>query len=113
MPSEFCLIYTSTDSKDNADELSKELINTGLIACANIYSNVNSIYRWQGNIENADEFVIILKTRTEHFPTIEKIIQEKHSYTCPAILQIPIMNINANYKDWLDSNIEKSPKQAD
>ena len=101
----FCLIYTSTDSKSNADLLVESLLESGLIACANIYSNVNSIYKWQGNLEKNDEFVIIMKTKNDNYTEIEKLILEKHSYACPTILQIPIMNVNAAYKDWLVDNL--------
>ncbi len=100
-----CLVYTTTDSKSNADLLAKSLLESGLIACANIYSNVNSIYKWQGNLETNDEFVIIMKTKNDNYAEIEKLILAEHSYTCPAILQIPIMNVNAAYKDWLVNNL--------
>jgi periplasmic divalent cation tolerance protein len=101
----FCIIYTTTDSKSNADLLVESLLEPGLIACANIYSNVNSIYKWQGNLEKNDEFVIIMKTKNDNYTEIEKLILAKHSYTCPAILQIPILNINTAYKDWLIENL--------
>jgi periplasmic divalent cation tolerance protein len=99
------MIYTTTDSKSNADLLVESLLESGLIACANIYSNVNSIYKWQGDLEKNDEFVIIMKTKNDNYLEIEKLILAKHAYTCPAILQIPIMNINAAYKDWLAENL--------
>lgn len=101
MSDRYSLIYTSTDSEENAKEISEALLESSLIACSNIYSNVNSIYKWQGEIQNNTEFVIILKTKAENFKQIEDLILKKHNYECPVILELPILQMNGAYAEYL------------
>jgi len=101
MTDNYTLIYTTTNSELNAQEISKALLEASLIACSNIYSNVNSIYKWEGEIQSSSEFVLILKSKAENFSEIERLILDKHNYECPVILQIPILKMNSAYQNYL------------
>ncbi|MCH2227229.1 MAG: divalent-cation tolerance protein CutA [Candidatus Caenarcaniphilales bacterium] len=103
MSNNFCLIYSTGDSKENLQNIAKTLLGKDLIACSNIYSNVSSIYKWQGQIESSDEFIMILKAKSENFEKISTEIEAMHNYDCPAIIQIPVMNMNENYEKYLNS----------
>jgi periplasmic divalent cation tolerance protein len=72
-----------------------------LVACANIIPNMIAIYRWEGNVEQAEEVTVLLKTRATLYAEVEKRIKELHSYENPAIYAIPLVNLSAEYRNWL------------
>ncbi len=101
----FILIYITNPTRDEAKKIAKHLIDKKLIACANIYSGINSIYQWKGEIADEEEFVLIAKTIDKNFEKVKKEVESVHSYTVPCIGKIPV-EFNDKYSEWLKSEIE-------
>ncbi|MDA0771735.1 MAG: divalent-cation tolerance protein CutA [Cyanobacteria bacterium] len=95
------LIYLTCENETEAKAIAKQLLDENLIACANIFPQIYSIYKWQGKIEQASESVAILKTKKENYSKLKTRIQELHSYDCPCVVSIPVDKVNEECLSWL------------
>lgn len=95
----FTIIYITHPDKLTAERISKDLVDRRLVACANIFP-INSMYWWKGNVENDDEWVSIVKTRTGNTKAVEKEVLAIHPYTVPCILSMEV-NANEAYEAWI------------
>ena len=86
-----------------AKNIGKILVEKELVACVNILSDMISIYRWEGEIEEGGELVMIAKTRKELVPRIVKTVKKNHSYACPCILELPILGGNSDFLNWIET----------
>lgn len=95
-----CIVYVTTASLGNARDLARSMVEENHVACANIFP-IQSIYRWQGRIEESQEFQIFFKTSTSKFADLQRRIIELHPYENPEIIQIPIVDGNEAYLSWI------------
>ncbi len=95
------LLYVTFADSDEAKRITKELLNKNLIVCANIFAKVSSLYIWGGDIKEDSENVAILKLRSDSVKHVTTEIEQMHSYSCPCILELPILSGNAGYLSWL------------
>mgnify|MGYP003600180980 FL=1 len=100
----FTVLYVTCPDELVAKELANLLLEQRCVACANIFP-IESLYWWQGNVEQGAETVLLLKTRTEYQPTVERRILEKHPYTTPCILHWQVA-ANAAYEAWIYAETE-------
>lgn len=96
-------IFWTTNSLKEAKTLIKKLLDQRLIACANMIKNMTSIYTWEGEICEDEEFKIILKTKDIHFESIRGFLQENSQYEIPEISKVKIDEANPAYLDWLNA----------
>ena len=94
-------VYTTFPSVVEAEETGRTLLERGVAACVNIIPGMISHYRWQGAIERAEETVMIVKTRASLAEQVRSAVKEKHAYTTPAILVLPIESVEQTYFEWL------------
>ena len=87
-----------------ARNIGRILVEERLAACANIFP-ITSIFRWKGNIEEASEFGIIVKTRTEKVKEIEKRVKEIHSYEVPCVVSFKIEEGSIDYLEWINDSV--------
>lgn len=93
-------VVTTVGSRAEAQSLAHALVQRRLAACAQI-SDIRSVYRWQGRIEQADECRVVIKTTRERYAEVEQAIRELHSYELPAIHAWAFDEIHAPYADWI------------
>ena len=105
MSNELCLVYITTKDNSEAEKISTHLLDKKLIACSNTINNMTSQYVWDGKTENSKECILILKTLTRLFNSIEVEVDSIHSYDCPCIFSIPMNNCSQKYKTWLINQI--------
>ena len=96
------LVYITTKDKDEARRIGKELVKTRLAACVNIIDNMNSMYWWEGKIQDDQEVILIAKTRQSLVKKLIKKVKSIHSYSTPCIISLPILDGNSDYLDWLE-----------
>ena len=101
----FFLTYITTKNEEEALKLANLAVQKNLAACGNIFPKMKSIYKWQNKLQNDKETLLILKTNSNKYPLLEKLILEKHSYEVPCILKIPISDGNKEYLKWIDRNL--------
>ncbi len=94
------VVLTTTDSEEVADRLSRKLVEERLAACIQVIP-MRSRYWWEGKVEEASEYLLIIKTTEERYPELEKRIKELHNYTVPEILALPVVEGYGPYLDWL------------
>jgi len=100
---EFIQVSTSTDKRENADMISREMVEKRLAACVQITGPVTSLYWWKDNIEKTEEWLLIIKTRKELYPELEAAIKKAHSYETPEIIAVPVVAGSKDYLAWLES----------
>ena len=96
----YVIVSTTTDDRSLAGTIARSAIERRLAACARIHS-AESVYRWDGRIETAEEFVVELKTTVEAQARVEALILELHSYDLPEVVVTPILGGSKAYLDWI------------
>jgi len=94
------LIHTTTPTRDEALRLARELVEQHLVACAQI-SAIESIYLWDGNLQQEPECRLLLKTSDDKWPEVERFIRERHSHEVPAIFAVPVTQASEGYANWV------------
>ncbi len=94
-------VYIVAADNAEANRIADTLVGERLAACVNILGSVRSIYRWQGQVEHADEIALIAKTTAALFDSLAARVRQLHSYDTPAIVAWPIVAGDAAYLDWI------------
>jgi periplasmic divalent cation tolerance protein len=100
------IIYTTIDDIKAARRMAHTLTEEQLVACVNIIPGVESVYRWKGKIENAEEVVLIAKTVDSNVKKTIQRIKKIHTYDVPDIIVIPVIGGLKDYLDYV--NLETS-----
>lgn len=98
----FIQVFTTTETKEEAEKIAQYLVEQKLAACVQITGPIASTYRWKGKMENAQEWLCLIKTREELYSKVETAIKKLHSYETPEIVAIPIIKGSSEYLNWLD-----------
>jgi periplasmic divalent cation tolerance protein len=96
------VVLTTCESPEQADQLARKLVEARLAACVNIVSGARSVYRWKGKVEEAAEFVLMIKSRRDLFPALCAALSKLHSYEVPEIIALPIVDGSEAYLSWLE-----------
>lgn len=94
-------VYITTSNYEEAHTIGKFLVKEHLAACVNIIKGMNSIYWWEGQIQEDSEIVLIAKTTEEKMEALTNRVKEMHSYSCPCIIAVPIVDGNEEYLSWI------------
>ena len=103
----YSIIYITASGAEEAKKIAKSLLNDHLVACANIISGMESIYWWEGSLEEDVESILLVKTSSELVDKVIDRVEEIHSYQTPCALEIQIKKGSQKYLDWLDNSLEK------
>ena len=107
MKDEPVLLYTTFPSVVEAEKAGRKLVEEKLAACVNVIPGMRSIYRWEGKVEQAEEAVMVIKSRASHAEKITGAIKAVHAYDNPAILVLPILGGSQPFIDWILAETEK------
>jgi len=99
------IVLTTTANPDEAVRLGRTLVEERLAACATLIPAVQSIYRWQGEVESASETLLLLKTGAEQLAALEARLHQLHSYQTPEFLVLPVEAASQPYLDWLQASL--------
>jgi periplasmic divalent cation tolerance protein len=98
----FVLITTTSPDRDSALRLARTLVDRGLAACAQVMGGLRSVYIWKGRVEEADEVLLLVKTRDRLLPGIRETLRELHPYEVPELAAVPITAGSPGYLVWLE-----------
>jgi periplasmic divalent cation tolerance protein len=98
---EYCLLYMTAGSAEEARRIGAALVDERLTACVNIIDGMTSIYRWEGAVRNDSETVMIAKTRRDLVDGVIARVKTLHSYSCPCVVALPIVAGNPAFLDWI------------
>jgi len=104
--SEIWQVATSTGTREIAERIAVELVDLRLAACVQVSGPITSTYRWQGQIENAEEWVCTAKTTKEQLEGIQEVLKRLHPYEVPELIATPIVGGSQAYLQWLGEQVE-------
>ena len=106
------LVLTTCGSLEEARRIAQELIGRRLAACVNIVPQIESIYRWQGEVETATEWLLIIKTTSDAFETLRDRLVKLHSYDVPECVEITIEDGSAAYLEWIGNSVSENQRDS-
>jgi periplasmic divalent cation tolerance protein len=101
------IVMTTASSWEEAQQLARTLMDERLAACVTCLPGALSTYRWQGEVESAQETVILIKTLAEQLPNLESRIRSLHSYQTPELLVLQIEAGSADYLEWMIDTVKR------
>jgi len=96
-----CILYVTASNGDEAERISRALLEERLVACVNILGNITSYYWWKGEIQTGNEVLLIAKTMDTLVARAVEKVKSIHSYECPCIVSLPISGGNPAFLLWL------------
>lgn len=103
------VILVTASSQKECRKIASHLIEEKLAACVNITQPVQSVYHWEGKVEESREFLMFIKTNRDLFDQIKTEISRIHSYHTPEIICLPIIEGSRNYLQWITDSVRPSP----
>ncbi len=98
------IVFTTTGSQEEARKIAHALVERRLAACVNIVPQIESVYRWQGKVESAAEWLLIIKTQASAFERVRDAVKELHSYDLPECVMLEVAAGSKKYLDWIAEN---------
>ena len=99
------VVFSTCDSEEQAGRIARALLDQRLAACVNVLPGVRSIYRWKGQIEDAAEWMLIIKSRRELLDKLRIAVGKIHTYEVPELLAVPVVDGSEEYLAWLDHDL--------
>lgn len=99
------LALTTAGSESEAHTIAEALVTRQLAACVNIVPKVLSVYRWEGDVEQSEEWLLLIKTTDALLDRVQAAVRELHSYELPEFLVLPIEGGSAAYLEWMASSV--------
>lgn len=99
------VVLSTCGSAEEAASIARALVERRLAACVNIVPGVRSVYRWKGAVEEAEEWLLIVKSSQALFERLEEELRKMHSYETPEIVALPVVAGSASYLEWLGAEL--------
>lgn len=106
------LILVTASNRRECRKMARHLVEMRLAACVNISPPIQSIYRWEGKLQEEKEFQLVIKTTRDLFPEVRKEILKTHSYKIPEIICLAIVDGSPEYLNWVGASL-KPPARVD
>ena len=101
MAEEYLQVFSTVDSEEAASRIATQLVERRLAACVQIVPKLQSVYWWQGKVETAGEYLLLMKSTRKLYPALEAAMLELHPYECPELIAVSIAAGLPAYLDWL------------
>jgi periplasmic divalent cation tolerance protein len=95
------IVLTTAGSRDEAEKIAAHLVEHSHAACVNVVGPISSTYRWQGKVERAEEYLLIVKTTAHAIKHVRAAIEAMHSYDLPEFVVVPIETGSERYLEWI------------
>jgi periplasmic divalent cation tolerance protein len=99
------VILSTCSTEEEAERLARALVDARLAACVNVVPRVRSFYRWKGQVEDAAECLLVIKSSRPMFDALRSALVEAHSYEVPEVVALPILDGAPEYLQWLHENL--------
>lgn len=106
-PTQAIIVLVTTASEEEATTIGRAVVKQELAACASILALKKSIFQWEGEIAEEQEFLMIVKSRSDLFEELSMAVKRLHSYKVPEIVAMPIVKGSQDYLDWVMENTRK------
>ncbi|MBV8648564.1 divalent-cation tolerance protein CutA [Paludibacterium sp.] len=102
------LVFCNVPDRAVADRIAEQLVAAQLAACVNVLAPCQSVYRWQGRIEKAEEVPLLIKTTADAYPQLEQRLRALHPYQVPEIIACDIAAGLPEYLTWVAEQVFSS-----
>ena len=99
------LVLTTAGSREEARKIAEALVGAQLAACVNVVPGIESIYRWKGEVEYSQEWLLLIKTTSAAFDRVREAIREMHSYDLPECICLEMEDGDAEYLNWIGESV--------
>ena len=99
------VILITASTGEEAQQIADKLLAQRKAACVNIIPNVHSLFWWKGELDSAEETVLIVKSRASLIDEIVSLVKEVHSYEVPEVIALPLVGGNQDYLNWLSAEL--------
>ena len=100
----FATVWVTVPNRALGRKIGRQAVEAGLAACAQVSGPLESIYRWQGAVESAREWLLVLKTRTRCLKALEALVVAHHPYDTPQFIALPLLGGSTRYLAWLEAS---------
>jgi periplasmic divalent cation tolerance protein len=100
------LVYCTFPKSEEAESVAEDLVMSGLAACVSLSQGVRSIFRWEGKLCREDEVLATFKTTEAALDALIKRVAELHSYDCPELVAVPVVQGSAEYLRWVEEQVQ-------
>jgi periplasmic divalent cation tolerance protein len=107
-PSEPIVVLMTAASREEGNRIAEMLVGARLAACVQILPEIESVYRWQGEVQREKEILLLAKTVGSRFDELESKVRAMHSYETPEIMAVPVTDSSAPYLRWLLAELGES-----
>ena len=104
-----CFVYITAGDAAEARKIGRILVEERLVACANVQDRVTSIYRWEDEVKEETEAVLVAKSVADRLPAVIDRVKALHSYDCPCIVSWALSGGNPDFLDWLATESVENP----
>lgn len=101
------IVLSNCGSEEEARRVARSLVEARLAACVNIVPGVQSIFHWQGAVQEEAEWMLIIKSTRSLFEGLRAELRKIHSYQTPEVLAAPVIDGDAEYLEWIDREISQ------
>src|SRR5262250_3181974 len=102
------VVLSSCSSEEEGRRIARKLVEERLAGCVSVLTGARSLYRWKGEIEEADECLLVIKSSRDLFDRLRLELEKAHTYEVPEVVAVPILAGSPNYLNWLDSELKSS-----
>jgi periplasmic divalent cation tolerance protein len=95
------LLYCTCPDADTAQRIARAVVESGQAACVNIIPGLRSVYRWQGTLQEDNEYLLLIKTQAARVGPLTESILSLHPYELPEVIAVPVIGGHAPYLDWV------------
>ena len=99
------LIFCTCGNQDEARRIAYALVEERLAACANLITGVQSVFRWEGKVTEAEEVQLLIKTTQSRYSDLQRRIAELHSYDTPEIFSVSLAAVSDKYLAWVRAQV--------
>jgi periplasmic divalent cation tolerance protein len=102
------VILSTAESQAEASRIAEELVERRLAACVNLVGRIQSFYHWDGKLQRAEEFLLIIKTDQAHEEQVRTAISQLNSYDLPECISLPVSDGSAEYLQWIENSMREA-----
>ena len=103
------MVYITASSPAEAEKIGRALVGERLAACVNLIEGMRSLYWWEGTVQEGREVVLIAKTTATRVSALIERVKVLHSYTCPCVVTLPLLEGNPDYLAWIEKETREDP----
>lgn len=105
-PGKSSIVYVTTPNDDSAKKIARALVTQQLAACVNIVPGIQSIYQWEGRVNEDSEYLLMIKTASAKVDAVSQFVRENHPYSVAEVISVRIDNGNPPYLSWIEQSVK-------